>query len=536
MTNAALERQAEKEETQERRNGTDSNSERRARTADLGFSDSQPSANTRLHDGIGTRVRRLKSGAKRRVTVFLLGQFLGWLGTNDQIYLWIARLIRRYANWPAQRMIADWIESYFAPGKAGSLLLKRLARETHPNQRRKFLANMIMSMIGHDMRVKHVAANGRKVHPPALVLLTPTQRCPLRCRGCYSGNYSRKDDLPTDIVWRTLSEARDLGTKFFVILGGEPLIWEDLFPTAAKFSDCAIQFYTSGHTLDREKAKKIVSLGNLLPCVSIEGFQEVTDWRRGKGGFDRAIAAMENLRAEKALFGYSVTVTHDNVQQVVSDEFADLMIEKGAGWGWYFLYMPVGMNPEPGLMPTPEDRNLLRQGIERIRNTKPLLSADFYNDGPLSEGCLAGGRRYLHINNYGDIEPCIFMHFATHNVKTSTLMDALASDFFQALQKGAPYGRNLLRPCPIIDHPKALRTLVRKFDAYPTHPGAESIICDPELTCHLDCYSKQLAEVMDPIFAKDYRWVATLHDDERYDLSKHPPKKQEEPELVVVKR
>lgn len=233
---------------------------------------------------------------------------------------------------------------------------------------------------------------------------------------------------------------------------------------------------------------------------------------------------MENLKAEKALFGYSVTVTHDNVHQVVSDEFAELMIEKGAGWGWYFLDMPVGLQPNPEMLPIPEDRNTLRTGIDRIRNSKPLLTADFYNDGPLSEGCLAGGRRYLHINNYGDVEPCIFMHFATHNVKSGSLKEALASDFFQALQKGAPWGRNLLRPCPIIDHPRALRTLVKKWKAYPTHPGAESILHDPKLTCYLDCYSMELEQWMDPIFAGDYRWTADFHEKERYDLTKHPPK------------
>ena len=83
-----------------------------------------------------------------------------------------------------------------------------------------------------------------------------------------------------------------------------------------------------------------------------------------------------------------------------------------------------------------------------IRNTRPLLVADFWGDGTLTGGCLSGGRKYIHINNKGDVEPCIFAHFATDNIKDKPLIDCLCSDFFNDLRRMQPFGKNLLRALP----------------------------------------------------------------------------------------
>lgn len=477
-------------------------------------------APVRLHE---QRISRLERQIAEAVTIRLLGWAFRALGTSHKalrVVLWLLRIYPHRGV--SKQLIVGWLQRYLGPGGPGTELLRRIAAAP-ASQRQRYLARAIMTFIFHDLDTEYTMPNGRKIHAPATILLTPSQRCPLRCRGCYAGNYSRKDDLPTGVVWRVIEEARALGTHYFIILGGEPMVWEPLWETAARYPDCAFQFYTSGHLLDQTAARRIAKLGNLFPCVSIEGFESETNWRRGKGGFARAVAAMEALHAENVLFGYSVTVTHRNVRDVVGDEFVDFLIAKGAVVGWYFLYMPIGFYPDVGLMPTAEDRNLVREGTHHIRSTRPLLAADFWGDGPLTEGCLAGGRRYLHINNYGDVEPCIFIHFATSNIKECSLAEALASDFFQAFQRSAPWSTNLLRPCPIIDHPQILRGLVKHYKARGTHPGAESLVTDDMFTRHLDAYAKAVQNLYDPVYARDYGWAGALLGKSRYDWSGNIP-------------
>ncbi|GAH67635.1 unnamed protein product, partial [marine sediment metagenome] len=174
------------------------------------------------------------------------------------------------------------------------------------------------------------------------------------------------------------------------------------------------------------------------------GFEKETDRRRGKGAWARIMKSMDVLNDNGVLFGFSVTATRDNNELVVSDEFVDLLIEKGAFVGWYFNYIPIGKEPDMELMPTPEQRDYRRKRILEIRKSKKLIAADFWNDGPLVNGCMAGGKNYLHINANGDVEPCVFVHFAADNIKGKSLTDILTSDFFMAFRKRQPYTENHL--------------------------------------------------------------------------------------------
>jgi hypothetical protein len=179
------------------------------------------------------------------------------------------------------------------------------------------------------------------------------------------------------------------------------------------------------------------------------------------------------------------------------------MIMEGALIGWYFHYIPIGLTPDPALMLTAAQRDLLRQRVFRLRNSKPIFMADFWNDGPAVQGCMAGGKRYLHINPEGDIEPCVFVHFAVDNVRGTSLREALRSPFMRAIRDGIPYDGNLLRPCMVIDRPGVLRNLCFTHGARPTHPGAESIV--GELADVLDEKATNVAAVMDDVWTSG-RW------------------------------
>ena len=94
-----------------------------------------------------------------------------------------------------------------------------------------------------------------------------------------------------------------------------------------------------------------------------------------------------------------------------------MMIESGALFVWYFHYMPVGNSAVPELLPTPQQREEMYKRIRHFRETKAIFGMDFQNDGQFVGGCIAGGRRYLHINAKGDVEPCVFIHYSNVNVR-----------------------------------------------------------------------------------------------------------------------
>jgi hypothetical protein len=158
------------------------------------------------------------------------------------------------------------------------------------------------------------------------------------------------------------------------------------------------------------------------------------------------------------------------VDSVGSEQYIDYMIEKGCIFGWYFTYMPLGKDAQLDLIATPEQREYMYHRVREFRNTKPIFVMDFWNDGEFCGGCIAGGRKYLHINANGDVEPCAFIHYSNVNIKEVGLLEALQSPLFMQYRLNQPFNDNLLRPCPLLDNPHKLREMVHLSGAQSTQP------------------------------------------------------------------
>jgi hypothetical protein len=128
---------------------------------------------------------------------------------------------------------------------------------------------------------------------------------------------------------------------------------------------------------------------------------------------------------------------------------------------------------------------------------------DFQNDAQYVGGCIAGGRRYLHINAAGDVDPCVFIHYSNANIHNVTLLEALQSPIFMAYHKGQPFNENMLRPCPMLENPEILPEMVRKTGAYSTDP--ESPESAEELCARTIDYAKEWTPVAEDIIEKSIR-------------------------------
>lgn len=338
--------------------------------------------------------------------------------------------------------------------------------------------------------------------PPFVMILSPTWQCNLRCKGCYTLGYQRHPGLPYDVVKRILKECMEIGLHFVTVLGGEPLIYPYLFQMIEEHPQIFFQVYTNGTLMTKEKAERIRDLGNAMVVVSCEGYEEETDRWRGPGVFKKIMEAMDHLREAHVLFGASATVTKDNVYTVSSEEWIDMLLNKGIVAQMYFLYLPVNGQGDINLMVTPEQRNHLRKQVMYFRRTKPMFILDFWNDGPHVQGCIAGGRRYFHINANGDVEPCVYTHIAMHNIKDVSLAEALNSPLFRAIRKRQPHNENHLRPCMIIDNPERYREIIEETRPYFTHPGAEEVVTT--MKEQMDAYAARFAVYADKIWREEY--------------------------------
>lgn len=317
---------------------------------------------------------------------------------------------------------------------------------------------------------------------PWAILLDPTSACNLHCTGCWAAEYGNKLNLSFEEIDSIITQGKQLGIYMYIYTGGEPLVRKkDLIALCEKHSDCQFLSFTNATLIDEEFADEMLRVKNFIPAISIEGFEEATDDRRGQGTYQKVIQAMAILKKKHLPFGLSCCYTSQNLDSISSYDFIDQMVEWGAKFVWYFHYMPVGNDAVSALLPNPEQREFMYHRIRDIRATKPIFAMDFQNDGEYVGGCIAGGRRYLHINANGDCDPCVFIHYSDSNIREKTLLECLQSPIFMAYHDGQPFNENHLRPCPMLENPELLRKMVEETGAHSTDlqsPESVDHLCD----------------------------------------------------------
>ncbi|WP_294835002.1 radical SAM protein [uncultured Eubacterium sp.] len=347
-----------------------------------------------------------------------------------------------------------------------------------------------------------------KCNIPWIILMDPTSACNLKCKGCWAAEYGHHSNLTLDEMRRIVTEAKALGTHFFMFTGGEPLVRKkDILTVTKENPDCIFLAFTNGTLIDDEFCEELKKSGNFALALSIEGTEETTDFRRGEGVYKKVVDAMALLKKHKCIFGTSICYTSKNYQAVTSDKFYDMEIEAGAKFALYFHYMPIGSDADTSLLLTPEQREHVYRTIRkkrRTRNGKPIFVMDFQNDGEFVGGCIAGGRNYFHINSEGDAEPCVFIHYSDSNIREKSILECLRSPLFKQYYKGQPFNDNMLRPCPMLENPQALRHIIDVTGAKSTN-----LTCPEsadELCSKCDLYAKEWAPMAKQIWEEQERF------------------------------
>ncbi|MCL5671771.1 MAG: radical SAM protein [Acidobacteria bacterium] len=394
---------------------------------------------------------------------------------------------------------------------------------------RSAFANYIDEM--QDEESKYAAASFAVRHggqkPPGLMVISPTRTCNLRCTGCYASAGPSGERMDWDVFHRIITEAKRLwGMRFFVISGGEPFTYRShrkgLLDMVKEHADCFFLCYTNGTLIDERLAGRIADTGNLTPAISVEGFERLTDNRRGPGVFAKVLAAMDHLRNAGVPFGVSLTATRENAEEILSDAFIDFFFEEQqAVYGWLFHYMPIGKAYTLDLLVTPQQRLWMWRRTWQLIRERKIMLADLWNCGTTSEGCIAACAPvgYFYIDWNGKIMPCVFVPYAAGNIhdiyrRGGTLDDAYELPYFQGIrqwQRDYGLGKerpeehgNWLLPCSIRDHYAIGRKLIDTYHPEPEDAAAAEAMQDEKYYDGMVRYGRELQELFDPIWKEEY--------------------------------
>ncbi|MDO8507235.1 MAG: radical SAM protein [bacterium] len=311
-------------------------------------------------------------------------------------------------------------------------LARKLAR-SNPAYWQAFAKNLIINRLV-------CGANGKDV--PSQIEITISGKCNIACSNCYAERFP-KIDLPTEVIDKAITEGSQNGTVIYSILGGEPLLREDMWEVYENHPDVCFIVFTNGTTLDRKAAERIAKIGNLFMSVSLDGFEEKTDARRGEGVYQKAIEAMEHLRAVNHVFGVTVTVTRENFDEIVSSQFTDMVVEKGAYGIVYNQYIPTDSNPNENLILTKNQKLILEMWSEVVKDKYPLYVRCGRAAIDELRVCDAADRHF-HITPSGSVEPCLFSNISAGNIRDMTIMEIMDSPLFRGIRA---LGEKDAKPC-----------------------------------------------------------------------------------------
>ena len=271
------------------------------------------------------------------------------------------------------------------------------------------------------------------LHVPGFLIASITSSCNLHCAGCYSRcNNATVDAAPVEQLsrdeWlRVFREAEELGVSFIMLAGGEPMIRRDVIEAAGSMQNIIFPVFTNGTFIDERYFKLLDECRNLVPVLSIEGGREITDARRGEGIYDRVTGNMKKFREKGLIFGASITVTTENVQEVTAAAFVRDLAEQGCKLVIYVEFVPV-IEEATHLAPGEKERTYMAEAVDALRSKyDDMVLLSFPGDELAMGGCMAAGREFFHINSHGGAEPCPFSPYSDINVKTTSLRDAMKS-------------------------------------------------------------------------------------------------------------
>ena len=307
----------------------------------------------------------------------------------------------------------------------------------------------------------------RGLHIPPFLIASIAANCNLHCQGCYArANHmcgeGQREEMLSDVRWGEIfSEAEALGISFILLAGGEPLLREGVIRQAAEREKIIFPIFTNGTILDKAYLKLFERRRNLIPILSLEGDEEKTDSRRGQGTYRKIKEAMRQLCEKKILFGASITVTTENLRQVLEDEFIASLRKSGCRIVFLVEYVPVEKGSER-LAPAEAERVYMEERLAALREKfAGMIFMAFPGDEKFTGGCVAAGRGFFHINPYGGAEPCPFSPYSDRNLKTCNLREALESPLFYELKVRKLVGGEHIGGCALFIREEAVKELCK---------------------------------------------------------------------------
>lgn len=304
---------------------------------------------------------------------------------------------------------------------------------TSPSQSVFFLRTLGWQNKANKMRHK-LEVEG--LHVPPVLVISVTSKCNLHCEGCYHQALRAKTDaeMSDERLERLVDEAKELGISFIVLAGGEPLMRPNILDISKRTPEIMFLMFTNGLLLNDEVLKRISENKNIVPLLSLEGYQIDTDGRRGTGVYDQLLKSISKLKDKGLFWGASLTMTRTNFDEVTDDAFIKQLVDSGCKLFMLVEYTPVIAGTENWVLSEQQKSRVITIRNNFRKKYRAMFIALPWDEDEIG-GCLSAGRGFIHVSAEGNVEPCPFIAYSDTNLKNLSLREALQSKMLKTIRE-----------------------------------------------------------------------------------------------------
>ncbi len=289
---------------------------------------------------------------------------------------------------------------------------------------------------------------------PFTVAWEITRACPLKCAHCRAVAQPYRDpaELSTDEGFSLIEQAAEMGTKVFVVTGGDPLARKDVFDLIRHSAESGMHTGFSPSVTPRltERALEHARASGASSIhISLDGASpETHDGMRGvRGSFFRTLRTIEAASRLDWRLQVGTTVSRSTVRDLprLAELLAEIVPDLSL-WSLFFL-VPTGRATAAEVLDAEEHE----AALEWLADTQfpfPVrtIAAPSYRRVLALRGRPPGapvndGNGFAFVSHVGDVCPSGFLQLPAGNVRQRPLADIYReSDLFLSLRNPGALG------------------------------------------------------------------------------------------------
>jgi MoaA/NifB/PqqE/SkfB family radical SAM enzyme len=271
----------------------------------------------------------------------------------------------------------------------------------------------------------------KKNKKPSFISISVTHTCCLKCKQCDLWKLPKDKEITTREIKDAIIKLKKwLGPFMLNLSGGEPLMRKDIIEIVkfAYDNDVSTTITTNGFLLDKKTADALVNAGLTNINISLDGFDEIHDFTRGKGTFEVIKKNLDYINKNKKNTNVCIATVVMKQNLVHLPRLIDYINkEKLNGINFQPLIQNIGSDYRKDWHKTseiwPDNIKNLNKTIDKIidkknkgakvlNSTKQLELMKLYYENPSRHAnykCLVGENNFA-VNEYGKVLICFFMN------------------------------------------------------------------------------------------------------------------------------